>query len=216
MLRVFCAVAALFALGLTARADYKVQVSSVSTYTITAAQHGMTCNSSYGVGQRVLDSYGNYISPAAYSVSLVGNNNCDIQFNFSGSFTGNIYLYGPFAPTSRAGDFQADMYGGDDPYVQVCAICDSGAAYWPGWGVMARSIAWHGSTSSASVIRVYLLNGYAVFASSNGDAYDGGCSAVDGDCYFASGVTTFPNGSLPLAIGTLHSNGTWTDVSDLR
>ena len=217
-LKASCAVVALMLSTVAFGQTYSVGVSNSSSKTITAAEHGMTCDSSKGVGIRIENS-GTFLTRDNYTAVWQGANNCDLLVTFAYAYTGTIYLYGPYAATSSGDDFYAAFTDADDPYTaKISVLAGSGGyAYRVGVGVLERNIYWtsDGVSFGGATVRVYVYRGRVVVATSNGDTGSVD-NPVDGDAVTATNVSSFPSGSIPLWSATLNYNGTWSNITDYR
>lgn len=188
--------------------------TSVTTATILYATHrissgmiGVVCNDSGG-NRLTLDQVSWTVDQSTYEVNIT----------FTNSFTGTVYLSGPWpsSDTSNSTDFEVTIGTSDSSNLWVCGQCATytarrtvdGNTYALNHGI---EIEWLDNTTSQTVY-VYGVENRVTFGLSESVCSPSQWTAGP---YTACNVSGVPSGAVPLASATM-VNGVFTSVTDLR
>lgn len=195
-------------------AYYKTARTGVTGTVVSYANHGKSCSGTVKTPLMVVDQY-NTVWRYNDDYTATVNGSCDIQISFNATFTGSLLVYDGITVTSGAHDFRVlPGSNGGNPFVTICYGCASTPAFHANKGTMSRN-------EGADIgcyncwVRVFTRNGKIGTAISTAGSVTYWAD-VSGDTYYVTYTGSFPGDAVPLWIGYVENNGTWSNTADLR
>jgi len=189
--------------------------TSVTYASVTASTHGI--NSPY-LGVRAVDNTGHKLTLSEVSWEI-DPDTYEVDVTFTNSFTGTLYISGPWPSTSSAPAGFKVSVGSDQDKLLVCAGCETNAVRRV-WGGQAYSSATYGALSwphtcnagGGVTVYVYITGNGVVFGVDAPSSQLPTLTATRAT--IAYNISAIPSGAVPL--GSAVNNCGFGSVTDLR
>jgi hypothetical protein len=194
------------------------EYTSVTSATITYATHGIASGM---IGVICVPTGGTRLDLDQVSWT-VDQSTYEVDITFSASFTGTVYLSGPWpsSDTSNSTDFEVTIGASNDQRLNVCAQCGTYTArrtYNSQTNTADSVVSLITDTGwAATTVYVYIDENMLTFGLNSSGCELGSYSQV-GTSNVVCGVNSMPSGTgiIPLATAAV-SSGVFTTVTDQR